>query len=82
MLNSIHNHATRIGDILSTQYGVVEGYDGFGAIPADKDEALAEDLTAIIAEILQAWLNAGSEREATMETLFPAMLAEVREWTN
>jgi DNA-binding ferritin-like protein len=51
-------------------------------VPHQHVEALAADLTLLIAEILQAWVDAGSERDAVMEDLLPHIEAEVHGWSD
>jgi hypothetical protein len=46
-------------------------------INADK---VAEDITLVVAEILQSWLDAGSERDVTFEDLGPAITDHVKGW--
>lgn len=53
------------------------------AVPADKVEVIAEVMMAVVAEMLQAWLNAGSEREVTLENedLRQMLVDKVRSWS-
>jgi uncharacterized protein YicC (UPF0701 family) len=51
-----------------------------GLIPAEASEEVAEIITDVVAEILQAWLNAGSERDVTGEELGPVILEHVKGW--
>lgn len=52
------------------------------AIPSDKVEEIVDGFTIVIAEALQAWLDAGSEREVTYENeaLHEALTQEVLGW--
>lgn len=53
---------------------------GHPMIPAEAAEPIADTITMVVAEILQAWLDAGSERDVTLEELGPSILAHVRDW--
>jgi hypothetical protein len=55
-----------------------------GAIPQQSVEDLAFDLVSVIAEIIQAWIDAGSERDVTManEALFRAIYDELKGWSD
>lgn len=83
-MNDIYNASRTIGDALAEKHGIdyPDGAD-LGAIPTDKVDAIAEDILTVIAEILQSWINAGSERDVTMENdaLLAALTEEVRGWT-
>ena len=53
-------------------------------VPHESVEPIADAMQAIIAEALQAWIDAGSEREVTMENeqLREALVAEVFGWSD
>ena len=51
-------------------------------VPAQHVEAIADEITAVVAEILQAWLDAGSERDVTFEELGPVILDHVKGWSD
>jgi len=50
-------------------------------IPRDHVGAISEAITLCVAEILQAWLDAGSEREVTMEELLEPITLHVQDWS-
>lgn len=50
-------------------------------IPRAGVEEIAEELTDFIAEVLQGWLDAGSERDVTYEELGPAIQDHVKGWS-
>src|SRR5215470_5403835 len=52
-------------------------------IPADHLDAITEGLVQVIAEVIQVWIDAGSEREVTMENegLFRAIRDELAGWS-
>ena len=43
-------------------------------------DTISEHLTGFIAEVLQAWLDAGSERDVTLENLYDPIHKEVGSW--
>lgn len=49
-------------------------------IPADRTEEIAEAITAMVAEMLQTWLDAGSERDVTMEELWGPIYTHIKGW--
>jgi hypothetical protein len=53
-------------------------------IPAEHLDLITESLVAMIAETIQAWIDAGSERDAVMENyeLYDTIRAELRGWSN
>jgi len=74
-LNVMMARAHRIGNDLATEFPPVDR-----AIPAEAVTTIADTITLIVAEILQSWIDAGSERDVTMEELGPAIEAHVRGW--
>jgi hypothetical protein len=55
---------------------------GNGLVNKEYVAAVAEGITSVISEILQAWLDAGSEREATDEEMGPVIESWVRGWSD
>jgi len=78
--NIIVEHATAIGDELVKAYPAER--NDFPVVPAQHAEAIADTITLVVAVILQAWLDAGSERDVTLEELGPAILEHVKDWTD
>ena len=89
--NTIIAHAKAIGDELERTYPAahttvtkVSGMDyeyTYPHVPAEHAEAIADHIALVVAEILQSWLDAGSERDSTLEDLGPAILNHVKGWT-
>jgi hypothetical protein len=54
------------------------------AIPKEAIVPMVEGFQILIAEFIQAWIDAGSEREVTMENdnLFEAIRDELLGWSN
>lgn len=52
----------------------------YPTITSDSSTPIAEEICYIVAEMLQVWLDAGSERESTMEEIFPAIHDHVASW--
>jgi hypothetical protein len=63
-------------------YGPDENEWDAQLIPFEHAEQLGQVLTRMIAEILQAWLDAGSEREVTDEELGPVIVEHVWGWSS
>jgi hypothetical protein len=59
---------------------VAEG-EGCPMIPGEHYKDVAEMVTAVVAEIIQAWLDAGSEREVTLEELGPEIEEHIKGWS-
>jgi hypothetical protein len=85
--NEILAQAGCIGEMLVEAFPARSAIDpteladgGIGLIPAEASEEVAEIITDVVAEILQAWLNAGSERDVTGEELGPVILEHVKGW--
>lgn len=80
-LNALHDHARAIGDLLEATYPTVR-IDSARLIPHQYTEEVATAITLVVAEILQSWLDAGSERDVTIEELGEPMIAHVFGWTD
>jgi hypothetical protein len=79
--NELHDLSSNIGAILAKEYpAVLMPECGMPTVPVDHAEAIANDITMVVAEILQSWLDAGSERDVTLEILGPAIEDHVRYW--
>lgn len=76
----IESHTDAIADRLVKLYPVARNGVAQG-IREDAVDAIADELTSMIAEILQAYLDAGSERDVTHEELGPAIRDHVAGWT-
>jgi hypothetical protein len=76
----IRNHASSIGVHLEHRYPRTEGR----FIPQNHVEDIAIALQGVIAEVIQAWIDAGSERDVTMENeeLFRAIYDELKGWSD
>lgn len=55
--------------------------DGRPCIPSNYAANIADVLTTVVAEVVQAYIDAGSERDATFEELGPAILDHINGWT-
>lgn len=82
--NAIVAHASHIGDLIEKYHPAVHlpGLPEHGprAIPrADVDE-ISDVITMVVAQILQSWLNAGSERDVTYEELGPEIRTHLIGW--
>lgn len=77
-LQAVLDHSRQIGDILERNYPHDVHEHPIQAVHVD---AIAHELTIVVAEILQSWLDAGSERDVTMEDLEGPIRAHVRSWT-
>lgn len=80
-------HAVEIGHILSERYHAVNvGTPAYpvGVIPQGAVEPITDQLVTVIAEVIQSWIDAGSEREVTMEneTLHQAIYDELKGWSD
>jgi hypothetical protein len=73
---NLNRLAQQTGTVLESAYPAVDR-----AIPNDATDAIAEHLTGFIAEVLQSWLDAGSERDVTLENLFDPIHREVASWS-
>lgn len=78
--NDVITFASTIGTILERHYPCPEDAP-IGGIPPAHVEAVSDYITLVVAEILQAWLGAGSEREVTLEELGPHVLDHVKGWS-
>lgn len=83
--------AGEIGDLLRHIHGAAPmlGWDdaeelalsgGTALLPGDGSK-VADDIVLLVAEMLQAWLDAGSEREVTEEEIGEAMRDHCRGWS-
>lgn len=54
--------------------------DGQPGIPQEYVDDITDHITLYIAEILQAWLDAGSERENTQEELYTPIRDHIATW--
>lgn len=72
--------AQRIGDDLEKAYPAID--EPFPHIDPQHVEALADEITNVVSEILQSFLHAGSERDATNEEIRPAIETLVRSWSD
>jgi hypothetical protein len=80
LTDTVYKHATAIGDALEREYPL-EYRDSASYVPTGGADEIADTITYVVAQILQSWLNAGSERDVTMEELGPAITDHVRGWT-
>jgi hypothetical protein len=55
--------------------------DGYPTVPANHKDAIADYLTSVVAELVESYLDAGSERDAIAEEIFPHLLTLVNGWT-
>jgi hypothetical protein len=76
------NAAARIGVRLTEVFPVRETPDRVPTIPAEYADDIADQITAVVAEIIQQYLDAGSERENTMEELGPVIADHVKSWSS
>lgn len=83
MDNMTRAYATAIGNLLAKEYPAVAapGANHKGFIPADGVVHVADEITLVIAEIIQSWLDAGSERDVTMEELGQSIEDHVAGWS-
>jgi hypothetical protein len=79
MTNEIIELANKIGELLVKQYPPNPGTLG---VPSQHAVFVSNDITAVVAEILQSYLDAGSERDVTIEELGPAIEAHVQSWVD
>ena len=79
-------HARSMGRLLLLKWPATEVPMGPGLTPqqvvpkAHADE-IADLITLGVAEMIQAYIDAGSEREVTMENLGPHIAEEIHSWT-
>jgi hypothetical protein len=80
---AIREHGYQIGLEMATITPRVE-IDGARLIPADHLADITEMLVLAIAEAIQPWIDAGSERDAVMENeeLHAVILEELKGWSN
>jgi len=77
--NAIVLAASQIGHHLSDVFPPVESNAGLTIDPMYV-RPIADNITLVVAEILQSWLDAGSERDVTLEELGPVIEDHVRQW--
>jgi hypothetical protein len=51
-------------------------------VPYEHVDGIAAFLSNVVAELLESYLDAGSEREAIVEDIFPAVHDLVLDWTD
>jgi hypothetical protein len=73
---NLNRLAQQTGTVLESAYPAVNR-----AIPNEAVDSVSEHLTGFIAEVLQAWLDAGSERDVTLENLYDPIRREVASWS-
>lgn len=78
---SIRPHVEAIAVILRIRYPAVE-LENHDAIPLWGCEPIAHHLTMVIAEVIQAWIDAGSERDVTLEELFDPIYQHLVGWSD
>jgi len=80
---TIREAADKLGKLLTFYYPPepLEFSPEQGSIPDYGVPMIAWALTEVIAEVLQSYLNAGSESDAIHENLGPKITAEIREWS-
>lgn len=78
----VRNLACAIGNILERNYPAVKpgDHDRAIAVPHAHVPAIADAITLVVADILQSWLDAGSERDVTLEELGPVIEGHVYGW--
>jgi hypothetical protein len=77
--NNIVELAHRIGNILEQQFPVPEEAP-HGHVPMAAVETVTDYITLVVADILQSFLDAGSEREVTLEELWQPIYDHVKGW--
>lgn len=69
------------GDVRSAKITHILDHEYFAHFIPDADvPAIAEELSGVIAEVITWWLDAGSEREVTLEELTPVIEEHLRGW--
>jgi hypothetical protein len=83
-LPHLHKAADQIAKVLTAQYPPVPVPDSphQGMVPAEGIENIAWALTEVVAQVLQSYLNAGSESDAIHEGLGERMEQEVKDWSS
>lgn len=81
---SMRPHVEAIADILSKRYPAVPHRmdDSIPTIPSKYCEAIATQLTMVVAEVIQSWIDAGSERDVTLEELQPEIEKHLIGWSD
>lgn len=75
--NYIINSGQSIGQVLEHNYPAFDN-----GIQPEHVEEVADYITLVVAQILQAWLDAGSERDVTLEELGPHIEDHIRMWVH
>lgn len=72
-----------LGETLATNYPAVQHPDNLGCVPAAHLDALTDHLLVMLAETIQSWIHAGSERDVTIsdEELYIAIRNHLKEWS-
>jgi hypothetical protein len=73
---NLRRYAQQVGAALENTYPAENR-----AIPNYAVDEISEHLTGFIAEVLQTWLDAGSERDVTLENLYDPIRREVASWS-
>jgi hypothetical protein len=75
--------AACIGYMLEDAFPAPKDWDAVTKFPihAEHVDAISDYITLVVAEILQAWLDAGSERDVTLEELGPHITDHVKGWS-
>lgn len=73
-------HVYAIAETITARYPAVER-NGYPCVPSAHVEAISEHLTMIVAEVIQAYIDAGSERDVTLEELGPQISDHLNGWT-
>lgn len=73
-----------VGDALARQFPPLHHPTNGPCIPFNHLDAITEGFMLVIAEAIQSWIDAGSEREAVMEAedLHAAIHDELRSWSS
>ena len=72
-----------IGDLIEAEFPAVcpPDHDHAIAVPSAHVDEISALITLAVAEMLQAWLDAGSERDVTLEELGPIIRDHVKGWS-
>lgn len=85
--NRIMEYANEIGNLLQQQFPArphdndPPGDPLSRYIPGEHVPEIADEVTLVVANIIQAWLDAGSERDVTMEELGPEIEKHLKGWS-
>lgn len=83
--NRVIKMAQEIGDILESEFPAIQTGDDpddqtCRMIPGEHVDEISDYITLVVAQILQGWLNAGSERDVTIEELTDPIREHVKGW--